>query len=102
MTRKMLPVMIGAILTGGMLTAHADVTLFGHIDTSVDATDVDGGSDDTDHGKAERQGRPGAGGSVQATAPRLLRAIPTPVPLPSASNALLLPPDTVSGSAAGK
>ena len=46
MTRKMLPVVIGAILTGGTLTANADVTLFGHIDTSVDATDVDGGSDD--------------------------------------------------------
>ncbi|MEN8106908.1 MAG: porin [Pseudomonadota bacterium] len=46
MKRNVLPVMIGAILTGGMVTAQADVTLFGHIDTSIDATDQDGGSDD--------------------------------------------------------
>jgi predicted porin len=38
--------MIGIILVGGMAAAHADVSLFGHIDTSIDATDQDGGSDD--------------------------------------------------------
>jgi hypothetical protein len=35
MTRKMLPAMIGAILAGGMLPAHADVTLFGHMMMSI-------------------------------------------------------------------
>jgi len=46
MNRKLLPTMIGVILAGGVATAQADVTVFGHIDTSVDATDQDGGSDD--------------------------------------------------------
>jgi predicted porin len=46
MTRKILPAMVGAILAGGALPVQADVTLFGHIDTSIDATDQDGGSDD--------------------------------------------------------
>jgi predicted porin len=46
MSIKLLPSMIGIIVAGGMVTAQADVTLFGHIDTSVNATDQDGGSDD--------------------------------------------------------
>ena len=46
MNSKILPALIGAILAGGMTAAMADVTLFGHIDTSLDATDQDGGSDD--------------------------------------------------------
>jgi predicted porin len=46
MQKRILPTMIGALLMGGVGIAAADVTLFGHIDTSVDATDVDGGDDD--------------------------------------------------------
>ena len=46
MNRKLLPTMIGIILAGGVAAAQADVSLFGHIDTSVNATDQDGGSDD--------------------------------------------------------
>ena len=46
MIKKILPTMIGVALAGGMTAAAADVTVFGHIDTSYDATDVDGGSDD--------------------------------------------------------
>jgi len=45
--RKLLPTMIGVILAGGVAAAQADVSLFGHIDTSFNATDQDGGSDDT-------------------------------------------------------
>lgn len=33
--RKLLPATIGALLAGGMAAAQADVTVFGHIDTSV-------------------------------------------------------------------
>jgi predicted porin len=48
MTKKILPTMIGAILVGGMAAAQADVTVMGHIDTSVDAVDNDlTGLDDT-------------------------------------------------------
>ena len=47
MSKKLLPVLIGAALTGGVSMAAADVTLFGHIDTSYIAIDQDGGSDDT-------------------------------------------------------
>jgi predicted porin len=46
MMRKILPTLIGVVLAGGMSVAGADVTLFGHIDTSIDSTDQDGGSDD--------------------------------------------------------
>ena len=35
MTKKLLPTMIGSVLVGGMAAAQADVTVFGHIDTSV-------------------------------------------------------------------
>ena len=35
MTKKLLPAMIGVALVGGMAAAQADVTVFGHIDTSV-------------------------------------------------------------------
>ncbi len=45
MIKKILPTMIGAVLTGGMTVAAADITVFGHLDTSTDFTDQDGGSD---------------------------------------------------------
>ena len=45
MIKKILPTMIGAALAGGMTAAVADVTVFGHLDTSVDFTDQDGGYD---------------------------------------------------------
>ena len=35
MTKKLLPTLIGVALAGGMAAAQADVTVFGHIDTSV-------------------------------------------------------------------
>jgi len=35
MTKKLLPTMIGVALAGGMVAAQADVTVFGHIDTSI-------------------------------------------------------------------
>jgi predicted porin len=38
--------MIGIALAGGMSVAVADVSVIGHIDTSWDAVDVDGGEDD--------------------------------------------------------
>jgi len=46
MKTRILPVVIGAVLAGGMNVAQADVQVFGHIDTSIDAIDVDGGADD--------------------------------------------------------
>ncbi|MDH3948325.1 MAG: porin [Gammaproteobacteria bacterium] len=48
MMKKILPVMIGAALAGGMTAASADVTVFGHIDTAVvhSDTDYDGGEFD--------------------------------------------------------
>jgi len=45
MIKKILPTMIGAVLAAGMPTAVADITVFGHIDTSVDYVDQDGGFD---------------------------------------------------------
>ena len=45
MMKKILPTLIGAALVGGMTTASADVVVFGHIDTSIDFADQDGGSD---------------------------------------------------------
>ena len=39
MIKKILPAMIGAALVGGMAPAVADVTVFGHIDTSIDYVD---------------------------------------------------------------
>jgi predicted porin len=47
MIKKILPTMIGAVLAAGMPTAVADITVFGHIDTSVDYVDQDGGFDAT-------------------------------------------------------
>jgi predicted porin len=46
MIKKILPVMIGAMLAVGMSGAVADITLFGHIDSSIDARDTDGVGDD--------------------------------------------------------
>jgi predicted porin len=40
MIKKILPAMIGAALVGGMAPAVADVTVFGHIDTSIDYVDA--------------------------------------------------------------
>jgi len=44
MMKKILPTVIGVVLAGGATAASADLALFGHIDTSYDATDIDGGS----------------------------------------------------------
>ena len=51
MTKKLLPTMIGVALAGGMAAAQADVSLFGHIDTSIVVSDnyvdqSDGGQSD--------------------------------------------------------
>ena len=49
MTKKLLPTLIGVAMVGGMAAAQADVTVFGHIDTSVVNWDnyKYGGGDDT-------------------------------------------------------
>jgi predicted porin len=47
MIKKILPTMIGAALAGGMTVAVADITVFGHLDTSTDFADQDGGADTT-------------------------------------------------------
>jgi predicted porin len=47
MIKKMLPTMIGVALAGGMTAASADVTVFGHIDTSIDYIDAGAGTSDT-------------------------------------------------------
>jgi predicted porin len=39
MIKKILPAMIGVALAGGMTAAAADVSVFGHIDTSIDYRD---------------------------------------------------------------
>ena len=44
-TAPILPTMVGLALVGGMTAASADVSLFGHIDTSIDSID-DGTTDD--------------------------------------------------------
>ena len=36
MIKKILPTMIGVVLAGGMTAAAADITVFGHLDTSLD------------------------------------------------------------------
>ena len=46
MTKKILPAVIGATLAAGMSAVAADITLFGHLDTSWNAVDVDGNQDD--------------------------------------------------------
>jgi predicted porin len=46
MKTRLLPAVISTILAGGMSAAAADVTLFGHIDTSIDSNDQDGGGED--------------------------------------------------------
>ena len=43
MIKKLLPTVIGAALIGGMSAAQADVTVFGHLDTSVAGIDTDEG-----------------------------------------------------------
>ena len=44
MIKKILPTMIGAALASGMTVATADITVFGHLDSSVDFSDQDGGT----------------------------------------------------------
>jgi predicted porin len=46
MFKKISQSVFAALLVAGTGAASADITLFGHIDTSLDAVDVDGGSDD--------------------------------------------------------
>jgi len=41
MIKKLLPTMIGAVLVGGMTAAAADVTVFGHLDLSMNNDDAD-------------------------------------------------------------
>jgi len=43
MKHKLLPSMIGAVLAGGMGAAQADITVFGHLDTSIVSHDTDQG-----------------------------------------------------------
>ncbi len=43
MKHKLLPTLIGAALAAGMGAAQADITVFGHIDTSIVNTDQDHG-----------------------------------------------------------
>ncbi len=45
MMKKRLPALMGVALAAGLSVASADVTVFGHIDTSYDYTDQDGGFD---------------------------------------------------------
>jgi len=45
MIKKILPAVIGAALVGGMTSAVADVTAFGHIDTSYNSTKDDNSGD---------------------------------------------------------
>jgi predicted porin len=45
--KKQLPILLAAVIAGGMSVASADVTVFGHIDTSLDFRDTDGGADTT-------------------------------------------------------
>jgi predicted porin len=42
MMKKALPAMIGLALAGGVSVAAADVSVFGHIDTSINWADIDG------------------------------------------------------------
>ncbi|MGB5338304.1 MAG: porin, partial [Gammaproteobacteria bacterium] len=51
MKTKLLPMMIGALLAGGVTAAAADVTLFGRVDVSIDYTDIDTASGSVDDGK---------------------------------------------------
>ena len=46
MMKKQLPILMVAALAGAMSIASADVSVFGHIDTSVDYEDADGGGGD--------------------------------------------------------
>ncbi len=50
MNKKILVTAMGLALAGGMSLANADVTLYGQLDMSIDATDVDGGADDVNMG----------------------------------------------------
>ena len=50
MNKKILVTAMGMALAGGMSLANADVKLYGQLDMSIDATDVDGGADDVNMG----------------------------------------------------
>ena len=43
MKHKLLPTMIGAVLAAGMGAAQADITVFGHLDSSIVSHDTDQG-----------------------------------------------------------
>ena len=46
MMKKQIPILMAAVLAGGLSVASADVAVFGHIDTSLDYEDADGGGGD--------------------------------------------------------
>ncbi len=50
MNKKLIATAMGMVLAGGMGMANADVKLYGQIDVSIDAIDVDGGGDDINMG----------------------------------------------------
>ncbi len=50
MNYKLLTLLTTAALVGGMGLAHADATLYGQLDLSIDSEDRDGGSDDVNMG----------------------------------------------------
>ena len=50
MNKKFIVTAMGLVLAGGMGFANADVKLYGQLDVSIDATDVDGGEDDVNMG----------------------------------------------------
>jgi len=50
MNKKLIVTAMGLALAGGMSLANADVKVYGQLDVSIDAVDVDGGSDDVNMG----------------------------------------------------
>lgn len=50
MNKKLLVTATGLVLAGGMSLANADVKVYGQLDLSIDATDVDNGADDVNMG----------------------------------------------------
>jgi len=50
MNKKLIVTAMGLVLAGGMGLANADVKVYGQLDLSIDATDVDGGDDDVNMG----------------------------------------------------
>jgi predicted porin len=50
MNKKLIVTAMGLVMAAGMGLANADVNLYGQLDLSIDATDVDGGEDDVNMG----------------------------------------------------